>query len=230
MAGAGADALVDWIKPLDDFKRPCREELVDIADADAVERVSADVHATVNCAVLRPHPKLAFDVNTLGTYNAINSAVDNGHARFINTGPHHTVIGGLYEDYDYSISTDVPPHPGLDLYSLSKGCGQEICRVFSENHPIHVLLLLFLNFKRTAEPANVGEGTNPHSITFPDAANVIRAALTVDLAAMPSRCETFFCTSSLPHGRYSNAKTKALLGWEPQDLLTSYYLKPEAKL
>jgi nucleoside-diphosphate-sugar epimerase len=227
---AGAANLVDLIKPLYNFHQPCKEEVVDIADADAVEKVSADVDATVNCAVLRPHPKLAFDVNTTGTYNAIRSAVANGHSRFINTGPHHTVIGGLYEDYDYAISTDVPPHPGLDLYSLSKGCGQEICRVFSENHPIHVLLCLFLNFKRTAETPTVGEGTNPHSITFTDAANIIRAALTVDLTKMPSKCETFYCTSTLPHGRYSNRKTKALLGWEPEDLLTSYYLKPEAKL
>ena len=68
---------------LEDFKRPCKEELVDIADAGAVEQVSGDVHATVNCAVLRPHPKLAFDVNTLGTYNAIKSAVDNGDFEFV---------------------------------------------------------------------------------------------------------------------------------------------------
>lgn len=229
VAGAG-DSLVGLIKPLSDFRQPCKEELVDVADADAVEKVTAKVDATVNCAVLRPHPKLAFDVNTTGTYNAIRSAVANGHSRFINTGPHHTVIGGLYEDYDYAISPDVPPHPGLDLYSLSKGCGQEICKVFSENHPIHVLLCLFLNFKRTPEPGRVGEGTNPHSITFADAASIIRATLTVDLAKMPSKCETFYCTSTLPHGRYSNNKTKALLGWEPKDLLTSYYLKPEAKL
>ena len=47
----------------------------------------------MNCAVLRPHPKLAFDVNTTGTYNAIKSAVENGHSRFINTGPHFTVVG-----------------------------------------------------------------------------------------------------------------------------------------
>ena len=30
-------------------------------------------------------------------------------------------------------------------------------------------------------------------------------------ATLPSKCETFFCTSDLPHGRYGNQKTKDLL-------------------
>lgn len=89
---AGADGLVDLIKPLREFQQPCTEELVDVADADAVETVTAAVDATVNCAVLRPHPKLAFDVNTTGTYNAIRSAVANGHSRFVNTGKYKIPI------------------------------------------------------------------------------------------------------------------------------------------
>jgi nucleoside-diphosphate-sugar epimerase len=228
VAGTGSMNSISLAKPLADFAMPCEEALLNVADATAVAAATAAVDATVNCAVLRPHPKLAFDVNTTGTYNAIAAAVASGHSRFVNTGPHHTVIGYLYEDYDFGVSAEVPPHPGLDLYSLSKGCGQEICRVFAENHPIHVLLCLFLNFKRSDEPERVGEGTNPHSVTFPDAARCVRAMLEVDLAALPSRCETFFCTTDLPHGRYSNQKAKAILGWEPRDKLEGYYLKPAA--
>ena len=45
-------------------------------------------------------------MNTIGTYNAIASAVENGHRRFINTGPHFTSIGWLYEDFDFDVSPD----------------------------------------------------------------------------------------------------------------------------
>ena len=72
------------------------------------------------------------------------------------------------EDYDYDISESVAAHPGLSLYSLSKGVGQEICRVFSENHPIHVILCLFLSFPAGDEPDTVGQGTNAFSVTFAD--------------------------------------------------------------
>lgn len=182
--------------------------------------------------MLRPHPKLAFDVNTIGTYNAIKSAVENGHSRFINTGPHFTVVGYTCaqlpfqipqmqrvdqvsashcwlpteltgccclhpmlsdEDYDFDISPEIPAHPGLNLYSLSKGIGQEICRVFADNHPIHVILCLFLSFPAADEPNTVGQGTNPFSVTFADAATCIRKMLEVDLVCTACRCTTRGC-------------------------------------
>ena len=55
---------------------------------------------------------------------------------------------------------------------------------------------------------------------------MFNANVQVDLSTLPSKNETFFCTTDLPHSRYSNEKTKRLLGWEPQDKLTKYYLKP----
>ena len=77
---------------------------------------------------------------------ALMRAVEAGHTRFINTGPHFTITGFTYEDYDFGIVEEVPPHPGLNLYAISKGLGQEICRVFALNHPINVILCLFLSF------------------------------------------------------------------------------------
>ena len=105
----------------------------------------------VNCSVLRPDRKVAFDVNTTGTYNAVRVAAEMGHTRFINTGPHFTQVGPSYEHYDFDISEEVPLHSGLNLYAHSKSIGQEICRVFSANYPLHVLTTLFLSF-RDAEP------------------------------------------------------------------------------
>ena len=147
-----------------------------------------------------------------------------GHTRFINTGPHFTQVGPSYEHYDFDISEEVPLHSGLNLYAHSKSIGQEICRVFSANYPLHVLTTLFLSF-RDAEPTEDqrGKDTNPFSVTFADAARALRKCLEVDLEVLPSRCEIFHITTNTPHGRYHNHKAQRLLGWTPQDTLEGYW-------
>lgn len=215
------------IKPIDS---PHETMQVDVADYDQVRRAAEGMDVIVNCSVLRPHRKIAFDVNTLGTYNAVRAAAEMGHPRFINTGPHFTVSGGTYHDFDFGIPEEIPPHAGRNLYALSKSAGQEICRVFSQAHPLHVLCLLFLNFREAAPPA--GEKTrdlNPFSVTFPDAARALRSALEVDLKRLPSRNEIFYILADLPHGKYSNAKAKRLLDWQPQDSLEGYWRKNGAQ-
>ena len=134
-----------------------------------------------------------------------------------------------YEYYDFDIKEEVPLHSGLNLYAHSKSIGQEICRVFSANHPIHVLTTLFLSF-REAQPSPEQEGgdTNPFSVTFPDAARAIRRCLEVDLSTMPSPCEIFHITGDTPHGRYHNTKARRLLGWQPQDTLEKYWRKKQS--
>jgi nucleoside-diphosphate-sugar epimerase len=213
------------IKPIDS---PHQTMLVDVADYDQVRRAAEGMDVIVNCSVLRPHRKIAFDVNTLGTYNAVRAAAESGHTRFINTGPHFTVSGDAYHDFDFAIPEDIPPHSGRNLYALSKAAGQEICRTFSDAYPLHVLCLLFLNF-RPAQP-KAGETSrelNPFSVTFPDAARALRRALETDLDTLPSRNEIFYILADLPHGKYSNAKAKRLLGWQPQDKLEAYWRKPQ---
>jgi len=213
------------LKPIDS---PHQTLQVDIADPDQVMAAAEGMDAIVNCSVLRNDRRLAFDVNTLGTYNAIRAAVEHGMDRFINTGPHFTLVGRSYTAYDFDIREEVPPHPGLDLYAISKAAGQEICRVFSENCPIHVLCMLFISF-RPPEPAPgaEGQGINSFAVTFRDAAQAIKLALEVDLEKLPSRNEIFFITSDLPHGQYSNTKTRRLLGFEPQDKLEKFWRRPK---
>jgi hypothetical protein len=55
-------------------------------------------------------------------------------------------IGHTYTTYASGISEEVPIRPGLGIYQLSKGCGSEICRVFSENYHITVITALFFGF------------------------------------------------------------------------------------
>lgn len=209
-----------------DIDSPHETMRVDVSNLDQVRAAAQGTDVIINCSVLRPDRKVAFDVNTAGTYNAVRVAAELGHTRFINTGPHFTQVGPSYEYYDFDISEDVPLHSGLNLYAHSKSIGQEICRVFSANYPLHVLTTLFLSF-RDAEPAPGQEGgdTNPFSVTFADAARALRACLEIDLDSLPSRCEIFHITTDTPHGRYHNKKARQLLGWTPQDSLEGYWRK-----
>ena len=210
-----------------DVDTPHESRALDVADFDQVMAAAEGRDAIVNCAVLRSHRKTAFEVNTIGTYNAVRAAVEHGMDRFINTGPHFTVSGSIYHRFDYGLSEELPAHSGTGLYAMSKSAGQEICRIYADNHPIHVLCMLFLNF-RAPEPALGGEGgdLNSFSVTLRDAAEAIRLGLEVDVQTLPSRNEVFFITADLPHGKYSNAKARRLLGFEPRDTLEKYWRKP----
>ena len=210
-----------------DIDSPHETMRVDAADFGQVMAAAEGMDAIVNCSVLRSHRKIAFDVNTLGTWNAVRAAVELGMPRFVNTGPHFTVTGSFYHLFDFGIPEEVPAHSGSNnVYALSKSAGQEICRLFAANHPIHVLCMLFLNFRPHQAPADMAGGDlNPFTVSWRDAGKAIRLALEVDLATLPSRNEVFFVTADLPHGKYSNAKAKRLLGFEPQDRLEEYWRK-----
>ena len=209
-----------------EIESPHETMRVDVSDISQVRKAAEGTDVIVNCSVLRPDRKLAFDVNTLGTYNAIKTAVELGHNRFINTGPHFTQVGPHYEKFDFEISEEVPIHSGLNLYAHSKSIGQEICQVFSDNHDINIMTMLFLSF-RDPQPNSQqsGGGTNPFSVTFRDAARAIHKGLETNLNTLPSQCEIFFITTDTPHGRYRNNKAKRLLGWEPHDTLEEYWRK-----
>ena len=194
---------------------------VDIGSPEDVRRAAEGMDAIVNCSVLREDRQIAFDVNARGCYNMMRAAVAHGIPRVLNTGPHFTIEGDTYTRFDYEISPDVPPHPSTYLYALSKGLGQEICKVFTENHDVHVLTFLFYEF-RDHDEAEPGED-HPFTITWRDAAQAIRLGVEVDLATLPSRCEVFNIHADLPHQRFSNEKNKRLLGFTPQDRLEAMW-------
>ena len=128
---------------------PTRHEFrrVDITNFDQVTKAAEGQDAILNLAVLRGHRKIAFDVNTIGCYNVMLAAVKHRIRRVINTGPHFTVAGPSYEAFDFALHPDAPPQSGLNLYAHSKSLGQEVCRVFTEQHDIWVQDYLFYNFR-----------------------------------------------------------------------------------
>ena len=212
------------ITDLEPFETPHEMMTVDVADPEAVIRAAEGMDAIINLSVLRPHRKIAFDVNTLGCFNVMRAAVKHGIRRVINTGPHFTVEGEPYTAWDYGIGPDVPPKPSTNLYALSKGLGQEICRIFTLHCDVYVLCYLFCIFRyhnAASEPVRDW----PFLVSWRDAAAAFLPGLTIEPDQLPSRCEVFNIFGDRPHGQFVNEKAKRILGWQPGDGLEFTYLK-----
>ncbi len=188
---------------------------LDVTDTDQVLKHAEGMDAIVNLAVVRRDPVLAFNVNMLGCYNVMQAAVKHGIRRVINTGPHFTVAGPSYEQFDFAIEPDVPPHPGTGLYPITKSLGQEICRSFIEKYDVYVIELLFYILRDTSQ-LKPGLGGIPFVVSWSDAAEALRLALEIELDKLPSRCEAFFIHGDLPQGKFSNGKARRILGFRPQ--------------
>lgn len=217
--------LVTDIKPP---AQPIRHEFrrVDVSSWEQVRDAAKGMDAILNLSVLRPHRKLAFDVNTLGCYHVMLAAVEHGIRRVINTGPHFVIAGSTYENLDFGITPDCPPHPGTNLYALSKSAGQEICRVFSQAHDIYVQEYLFYSL-RFMDKLTRGTDATPFTISWGDAGEVFKLGLAIDLARLPSRCEVFFMFDDMPHGKFVNEKAKRILGFRPKDDLSIMWRKAD---
>ena len=219
--------ITDIKPPPAGFKAQYRDhefQDLDVTDSHRVLKAAKDMDAIVNLSVVRPHRVLAFRVNMLGCYHVMRAAVEQGIRRVINTGPHFTVTGPSYEGLDTAITPDVPPHSGTNLYALSKSLGQEVCRVFSENHDVYVQEYLFYNFRYMARIKR-GAGGVPFIVSWADAAEVFRLGLEIDLARLPSKCEVFFILGDNPQGKFLNDKAKRVLGFAPKDDVSDLWRK-----
>jgi hypothetical protein len=223
--------ITDIKPPQADFKKQySRHEFldVDVTSADQVMRAAEGMDAIINLSVIRRNRRLAFSVNLLGCYHVMQAAVGNGIDRVINTGPHFTVAGPSYEKFDHRINADIPPQPGTNLYALSKSLGQEVCRIFTRQHDVHVLDYLFYSFRDTDKMIRGGGGV-PFVVTWADAAEAFRLGLEIELNQLPSRCEVFFILADNPQGKFANDKAKRILGFTPRDDVSLLWRKPRSR-
>lgn len=189
---------------------------VDITSAEQVQHAAQGMDAIINLAVVRTNLVVAFRVNMTGCYHVLQAAAAHGIRRVINSGPHFAVAGPSYEDLDQRITPDVPPHPGTNVYALTKSLGHEVCRAFTETHDVYVQTYLFYIFRDTDE-LEPGVGGIPFVVTWRDAAEAFRLGLEIDLKTLPSKCETFFINGDTPQGKFLNEKAKRILGFTPRD-------------
>ena len=201
---------------------------IDISNLKEVLEISQNVDAIINLSVYRNSRDLAFNVNTLGTYNMMKAAEEHKIPRIINTGPHFVLAGPSYETYDFNINSDITNQSGVNIYALTKSLGNEICKVFADNNEfIYVQTLLFYHLY--SEELILGgsdkkfdklrESINPFSVTWEDAAMAIKLALEIELEKLDSRAETYFISEDLPHKKFTNSKAKNTLGWTPRNKL-----------
>ena len=210
---------------------------LDVADLDGVVAAAEGMDAIINLSVLRQENRPAFAVNLRGNYNLAVAALCHGIRRIINTGPHYQLAGLQYEDWDFALNPDMPPAPGTRLYALTKALGQEVLRVFSENHDLFVQTLLFMGMRVPGNwwPGLVDPGSSPPPgrdldhpfvIAWTDVGSAIRSALEVELVRLPSRCETYFVFPPTPHAKFSSEKISRILGWQPTYHLEHFWVRP----
>lgn len=209
--------VTDVNPPKEDIEHEFRR--VDVSSLDEVMQAAAGMDAIINLAVVREHPRLAFEVNTRGCYNMMRAAVEHRIRRVINSGPYDALVGPTYDLFDFAISPDIPPHPSLRLYPLTKALGQEICQVFVENNDIYVQTYLFRALREPGQlkPDTGGTGFD---VLWSDVGEVFRLGLEVEFGRLPSRCEIFFILADMPQNHFTNEKTKRILGFQPTDELS----------
>lgn len=221
--------LVDLeVHSLKDYDDRYEKLKCDISKEDEVYEACAGMDAIVNCTVLREHPIKAFDVNCRGALNLMRAAKAHGIRKVIQTGPQliHTGHAGDYTS-DWNIPEEVPPRPGTALYMITKYLGQEVCRIFAEEHGIQVIALLFSSLVEEEKPIpsrRYGHGFYAYTVSWNDAGEAIRCAL--EVGELPRPFETFDILADIPHGVIAPTKAKRLLGWEPKDNFESLW-KPQ---
>ena len=93
--------------------------------------------------------------------------------------------------------------------------------MFSKHNDLHLLMLLFYIFRAEGDR----KFNHPHLVSWRDAAQAVRCAIELDLCTMPTSCEVFSIFGDQPHGRFSNAKAKRMLGWQPEDDLSEHWTR-----
>ena len=140
------------------------------------------------------------------------------------------ISGRVRKRPEGTINPDMPTHSGTGLYAISKSAGQEICRIFAENHNIYVINLLFNHLRAPFEPRMAVRVDHfwPFSVAKKDAGLSFLSAIEVDTKKLSSFCENFFISASVPHNQYSNTKAREILGWQPTNNFEKHW-KQSAK-
>ena len=203
---------------------PHEMRVVDVTRYDHVLRACQGMDAIVNCTVVRPHPVSAFLVNLIGAYNVMLAATETGIRKVVHTGPQQ--VGNDRPTgyaWDFDVPDDAPGRPGIWLYGITKYLGQEVVRLFAEQYDLQVPALFYAIFANPETHAPRAGGVHPMTISWEDAGLAMRRAL--EVPELPGPFEIFHILTDLPHGKYSNAKAKRLLGWQPRDSLARLWAR-----
>ena len=195
----------------------------DATDYAALLAAMTDVGAVVHCAMAAQDgtspdvAAAAFDVNVKSVHQTLSAA---HHARV----PHLVYISSMsvYQDpvtrqLDESTAPDAS-----DVYGLTKRLGEEVCRAAALEYGISVNILRLAWPTPDRDWPAWGRLRPPAGLRLPDgtaacatAATDVAAAIT---AALDYRdgLQTFIVSADELGGRWNTAKTRTLLGWQPE--------------
>lgn len=199
----------------------CR--IADVSDYAQVLDAAQGMDALINTTVVRTDPVQAFRVNLLGAFNVAKAAVACGIRRVIHTGPLYLNAGHEADYwYDFDIPDEAPPHPGTNLYLITKRLGEGVVRAFAERAGLEVIAFRFSQFlPGDGGDAPDGSGAHRFVVSWEDAGEAFRCALRAP--AVPRPFEAFHICAGLPHGKYSPARAERLLGWKARDTFERLY-------
>ena len=202
----------------------------DLCDETFARQVVAGCQALIHLAPLYPDlpasvgTQLVLDQATRGTYVLFQAAVAAGVERVI--------LGSTLALLErcppgWAVSEAWQPRPDVtDLSQLAAYLAEESARQFALAGPLTVICLrlgevvetlLFTSLVNPETAAAQPGGVHPMSISWEDAGLAVRRAL--ETPDLPSPFERLHILADLPHGTYSAAKARRLLGWRPRDNL-----------
>lgn len=121
----------------------------DLTDYEQVRRVVRDIDVVVHCAALHPWKQYTdeqyLDSNLKATHQILKASVEAGVRRFIYTSSIAAIGYGPFAESEMPVREDHPSRP-MDLYSLTKHLGEEVCRYFNGVAGLPVLCLRPVNF------------------------------------------------------------------------------------
>ena len=113
------------------------DELVDITDKVAIERLARGIDAIIHTAALHGkhyelnYPREAFiDTNITGTLNLLNAAVNNGVNKFLYTST-TSIYGTAMVDAGKAVWVDeMLVEQPRDIYDITKQTAEQLCKDF----------------------------------------------------------------------------------------------------
>jgi len=156
-----------------------------------------------------------YTVNCLGIHLLLHTAIEMG----INNGVHTGTMSVHNRNRTWYPSEEEVPLDGPNVYGLTKGFAEQICRYFAREFDMNLAVLRitgpstraqFIERRRTPPT-----GPKLYYTDEEDLANAYLAAVDF-IQTGHGRCEVFFISGDADHEEMNMSKAKALLGWEPQ--------------
>ena len=155
-----------------------------------------------------------YTVNCLGLHILLHTASEMGIMRGIFT----STMTVHNRDRAWYPSEEEVPMDGPNVYGLTKGFGERVCRYFAREFDMNLAVFRITGpstraqfIERTKQPPT---GVKLYYTDEEDLADAYLAALEF-VQIGHGRCESFFISGDVAHEEMNMSKAKALLGWEP---------------